>query len=322
MSASKLIDLIGCQKGLSIQQSGALQAYTQSELGGTETLLLLARWISVGGGGTSVSSVGHSFAQACAWAPNSGVTMCACAIVTALAGGAVGLGLQLLSASELLGVWLTSPEAEVFVQSLGRLGWTLGRRTARVATQWTWVVWYWLQKSAAFLWWTLPENLGEKLLAALRTGATLAAEGGRRTATTARRCLARRRMAAGSAQGQGPPTPGAVVLPLAGCPRGNLVALQRGGEWDEIYVVCPIPSYHEVLSVTTSEAGDRFVWVVAHLTGGHHAVVERQDVQRQAPFWTVVRSSTGCACRPWPRRSGRRRLWRRRSWPRRAPSWR
>lgn len=157
---------------------------------------MYTRWVSVEGGRTRASSVGHSFAQACAWAPQSGVTTRDCAIVTALAGGAVGLGLQLLSEGKLLGLWLTSSEAEAFARNLGRLGWALGRRTARVAAQWTWVLWYWLHKSAA-------DNLWEKSQAALRTGAALAAEGGRRTATLASCCLARRRMAVGSAEGRG-----------------------------------------------------------------------------------------------------------------------
>ena len=43
MSAGKMLDIIGCQDGFTVEQSDAQQAYTQSELGGVETWIMLPR---------------------------------------------------------------------------------------------------------------------------------------------------------------------------------------------------------------------------------------------------------------------------------------
>ena len=88
-------------------------------------------------------------------------------------------------------------------------------------------------------------------------------------------------MAPPMAPGAPPPLP--VGPGIAAAPIGQFVLVQRGAEWDEMFVVCRLPGYPELLCITTCAAGSTFVWVVLRMIDGATRVLPDQHAARTVP---------------------------------------
>ncbi len=60
--------------------------------------------------------------------------------------------------------------------------------------------------------------------------------------------------------------------------------LRRGGEWDEVFMLCPIPNKREWLAVSVDADAANFTWLIVRRRAGHHrACVFPVGLPRTAP---------------------------------------